>query len=302
MTPHSLLHQSTDPPGTTVRPSEAIPTSAQKTVRRLPNLTWFSPVWLSSKNICVRHISLAQATLQLVELLPDDEAGIEAFGSYLDQLTEFDREHTTAATRGTTIGEPLHLRLPPPDRCVTMNVAEATSLTLPNESTPINHEISAGTNEISTMLMSPETSLGCLSLPMNRSIAWMESPSYTQHSRPRCYPYALTQSPTTFLRRQKSKKQSGRTPDCPDSLTTYGPTCSSTNMSTWTVSMPDITHSKADTRHTQTIRDVDITVNHAGIGSKTNKSIRTHGEWVIAFGSYQSSSPFHLSTPDQGVC
>jgi len=32
------------------------------------------------------------ATLQLAKLLPDNEAGIEAFGSYLEQLMEIDKE------------------------------------------------------------------------------------------------------------------------------------------------------------------------------------------------------------------
>ena len=38
------------------------------------------------------HISLAQATVQLVDLLPDDDAGNKAYGSYLDQLMEIDHE------------------------------------------------------------------------------------------------------------------------------------------------------------------------------------------------------------------
>src|SRR5882672_6575603 len=49
---------------------------------------------------------------------------------------------------------------------------------------------------------------------------------------------------------------------------------------------------EADTRHTQTIGDVDITINHAGIGSKTNKSICMHGEWAIAFAATKAAVLF----------
>jgi len=38
------------------------------------------------------HISLAQATLQLINLLPNDDAGNEAYSSYLNQLTEIDHK------------------------------------------------------------------------------------------------------------------------------------------------------------------------------------------------------------------
>src|SRR5882724_1396083 len=46
------------------------------------------------------HILLAQATLQLVDLLPDDDAGNEAYGSYLDQLMEINHERALASSRG----------------------------------------------------------------------------------------------------------------------------------------------------------------------------------------------------------
>jgi len=36
-------------------------------------------------------------------------------------------------------------------------------------------------------------------------------------------------------------------------------------------------------RHTQSISDVDITVNHVGTGLKTSQFICRNGEWVIAF-------------------
>jgi len=48
------------------------------------------------------HLSLASATLQLVDLLPDNDVGNEAYGSYLDQLTEIDHERALASSRGKT--------------------------------------------------------------------------------------------------------------------------------------------------------------------------------------------------------
>jgi len=45
----------------------------------------------------------------------------------------------------------------------------------------------------------------------------------------------------------------------------------------------------SDTRHTQSISDVDITLNHTGIGLKTNKSIKMHGEWAIAFAATKAA-------------
>ena len=49
---------------------------------------------------------------------------------------------------------------------------------------------------------------------------------------------------------------------------------------------------KLDTHHTQSIGDVDITVNHASTGPKTNKSIHTHGEWAIAFAATKAAVLF----------
>jgi len=39
---------------------------------------------------CKGNLMLRQAALQLVDLLPDYEMGVEAFSSYLSQLTEID--------------------------------------------------------------------------------------------------------------------------------------------------------------------------------------------------------------------
>ena len=39
---------------------------------------------------CKGNITLTYVTLQLVDLLPDDDTGNEAYGSYLDQLIKID--------------------------------------------------------------------------------------------------------------------------------------------------------------------------------------------------------------------
>jgi len=49
---------------------------------------------------------------------------------------------------------------------------------------------------------------------------------------------------------------------------------------------------EADTWHTQSIGNVDIMVNHAGISPKTSKSIHTHGEWAITFAVTKSAVLF----------
>ena len=49
------------------------------------------------------HITLAHMTLQLVELLLDDDLSNEAYGSYLDQLMEIDHKCTLASTQGNNI-------------------------------------------------------------------------------------------------------------------------------------------------------------------------------------------------------
>jgi len=41
---------------------------------------------------CQGLISLAQAMLQLIDLLPDNDTGNAAYRSYLNQLTEIDHE------------------------------------------------------------------------------------------------------------------------------------------------------------------------------------------------------------------
>ena len=55
------------------------------------------------------HISLAHATLQLVQLLPDNDASNEAYGSYLDQLTEIDHERALDSSRGKTTSDAITL-------------------------------------------------------------------------------------------------------------------------------------------------------------------------------------------------
>ena len=53
------------------------------------------------------HITIADATLQLVDLLPNDVTSNEAYGSYLDHLVEIDGEHLSATTRGRVMDEVL---------------------------------------------------------------------------------------------------------------------------------------------------------------------------------------------------
>jgi hypothetical protein len=39
----------------------------------------------------------------------------------------------------------------------------------------------------------------------------------------------------------------------------------------------------SDYRHTQTIRDIDISLNSSSSSAKPSRSVQTHGEWVIVF-------------------
>jgi len=57
------------------------------------------------KERCQGLISLMHVTLQLVELLPDNDADNEAYGLYLDQLMEIDHEHALAYSRGKITNE-----------------------------------------------------------------------------------------------------------------------------------------------------------------------------------------------------
>jgi len=43
------------------------------------------------------NISLAQATIQVFGILPGNTFGTEAFGTYIEQLTQTEHEHATAA-------------------------------------------------------------------------------------------------------------------------------------------------------------------------------------------------------------
>ena len=54
---------------------------------------------------CQGLISLAQVTLQLMDLLPDNDASNEAYGSYLDQLTKLDHERVIVSSRGHNTNE-----------------------------------------------------------------------------------------------------------------------------------------------------------------------------------------------------
>jgi len=44
------------------------------------------------KERCKGNITLSQVSLQLVKLLPDNNACVEAYASYLEQLTKIDQE------------------------------------------------------------------------------------------------------------------------------------------------------------------------------------------------------------------
>src|SRR5882672_9187438 len=47
------------------------------------------------------NITHAQATIQIFGILPDDKFGIEAFTSYVEQLSQTDRDRLVASARGT---------------------------------------------------------------------------------------------------------------------------------------------------------------------------------------------------------
>ena len=57
-----------------------------------PSLDLVHPCLAVIEERCQGHISLMHVTLQLIDLLPDYEAGYEAYMSYLDQLTEIDHK------------------------------------------------------------------------------------------------------------------------------------------------------------------------------------------------------------------
>jgi len=48
----------------------------------------------------------------------------------------------------------------------------------------------------------------------------------------------------------------------------------------------------SDTQHTQSIGDINITINDASTGLKTSKSICNHGEWAIAFAATKAAVLF----------
>src|SRR5882724_1856841 len=54
---------------------------------------------------CQGHISLAQATLQLIDLLPNNDTSNEAYSSYLNQLTKIDHKPVLASSRGHNTNE-----------------------------------------------------------------------------------------------------------------------------------------------------------------------------------------------------
>ena len=53
----------------------------------------------------------------------------------------------------------------------------------------------------------------------------------------------------------------------------------------------------SDTCHTQSIGDVDITLNNTGISSKMNRSIKTHKEWVIVFATTKAAVFYAYAYP-----
>src|SRR5882724_8319279 len=62
------------------------------------------------KERCKGHISLAHVTLQLVELLPDDNVSNKANRSYLNQLTKINHKRKFMASRGHNTSEAIAMQ------------------------------------------------------------------------------------------------------------------------------------------------------------------------------------------------
>jgi len=74
------------------------------------------------------NLSFTHASLQLVELLPNDNARIEAYATYLNQLTKFDHECSTAASQGRATNDALVAEIPCPILNQVPNSAPATTI------------------------------------------------------------------------------------------------------------------------------------------------------------------------------
>ena len=231
------------------------------------------------------HITLAHATLQLVELLPDDDTGNEAYGSYLDQLTEIDHKRALASSRGKTTNEAIVSRdvQRAPDQIPAQKPSGIATGVLKRT---IDHPDGPSHDS------SPDTSA-------NESLyAWAGVPVATV-PLDADVARTLTLQANYLVDVKRAKNNLVVRPDCPDFPDGL-----------WTDILLDryidldciyAGHYalESDMRHTQSIGDVDITVNHAGLGPKSNKSIHTHGEWAIAFAATkQQFSSCTLTEPE----
>ena len=82
------------------------------------------------------HISLSHATLQLIDLLHDNDLSNEAYASYLNQLTKIDHKQALASSRGKTVIEAISshgLMIKPLFNSSTLYHLMNMSLTQPNK-------------------------------------------------------------------------------------------------------------------------------------------------------------------------
>jgi len=229
-----------------------------------PNRMWHSPAWCCRGTAPRPHLS--RMPLFNSSTLPDDDLRNEAYASYLDQLTEINHKRALAASRGKTAIEAISSHSPE----WIHNQAPFNSVNTVSPDEPVSHVIKRAADhpDRPSLDLSPDSMV-------NESLyVWSGIPVTTAALDPSVSKtLALKANYLVDIRRAKNNLIVRL--DCPD----FPDTLWNDVLLNRYVDLDRVYAGyytlEADTWHTQSIGNVDIMVNHAGISPKTSKSF-TH--------------------------
>jgi len=253
---------------------------------QMHNLTWFSPAWLYLRRDAKGNLSLAQASLQLVELLPEYQhwhQGCDLFGpTHWDWLWKATTTTWARSMSGTLASDALNRprRNPNPD---------------------------ASSGYLRHWCPYPQMIPDHLPFPVSPGL---NTPSWSLFGwlTPQSHPVSLTPISHKCSCSSQTISSTLDAPDlivrpyCPDFPDSSGSMCSSTTTLTSTRVYARYYALNLDTHHTNHRWRCISCYNHAGIGLKTKQVDQNARRVAIAFVATKAAVPLCLSSLLRELC
>jgi hypothetical protein len=229
------------------------------------------------------EIATGQAVRELLMLLPDSDAGTQALERYVDMCSDIDSEHAAAKVRGKQVLRP-----------TVQDHGEGTSNQgdLGDDDDPYTSERRPGQRGTKRgHVDSDADEENAKKRPDESLFAWRSDHYTTKTFDPEVIlTHKLKANYAIDIKAAKADLTNRpNCPNFPDALWTDVLLCNFINL--------DKIHGgfyalEPDTKHTQSIGEIDITWNDGSTSSRNSRSIQTHGEWSVAFASARNAILF----------